>query len=293
MKNYTYITVLLFAIFILFCQQTIAQEKEKLSNHPENESLINLGNNMQSGKIHLTINEQAKGKSTLKTQEYQVCFYRTGEIINIWKSEEKAQKHKKILLKKDGNLSSLANSHYNILNVTDSMQYVYNGKTWYVIDHKNKTCEIDTVWCEVACSYPFLHPDFMIFSSMIPFYIQGWLKLSIEEGSIENIEKKGDTTILKIEREGISSKRGRNNRALYAEKYVWNEEKSVLLLHEKVLKNKKDGSERILIMEEMKLLDAYLNDEKYANPELYNGLNYAKSYRISYAKYSKKKHKTM
>lgn len=226
-----------------------------------------------------------KGNPSISTKEYQVLFYRTGEIINIWKSEEKAQEHKEILLKSDSNLEHLANSHYNILNITDSMQYVYNGETWCIIDHKNKKCEIDTAWCKVACSLPFLYPDLFIYSEMFTFYIQGWLKFVFDRG-IENIEKRGDTTFL--ERESNWPIKGRNKYALYAEVYVWNVEKSVFLLHKKVLKDEKDASRKTIIMEEMKLLDAYLNDEKYANPELYDGLNYAKSYKITYKKYPKK-----
>ena len=292
MKTLKQICLILFFVSTIFSQKAIAQEKEKIYEHPEVQSLIALGRAIQSGKVHLIVNEQIKGNPSITTKEYQVLFYRTGEIINIWKSEEKAEERKNFILKMDSNLNSLANSHYNILNLTDSMQYVYNGKIWCIIDHKNKTCEIDTAWCKVACSYPFLYPYFLASSEMFPFYIQGWLKLSFEKGSIENIEKKGDTTILKIERDGISPKRGRNNRVLYAEQYVWNVEKSVLLLHKKVLKDEKDGSKKTVIMEEIKLLDAYLNDAKYANPELYDGLNYAKSYKITYTKYPKGKFKS-
>lgn len=282
--------ILLFgSAFFLFSQKAIAQEKEKISKHPEVQSLIALGNTIQSGEVHLIANEQIKGSPSISTKNYQVLFYRTGEIINIWKSEEKSQEHKNFILEMDSNLNSLANSHYNILNLTDSMQYVYNGKIWWIIDHKNKTCQVDTSWCKVACSFPFLYPQFLAFSEMFPFYIQGWLKLSFEEARIENIEKKGDTTILKIVREGVSPKGVKSKSVLYAEQYVWDKEKSVLLHHIKVLKDEKGIAKNTLIVEEMKLLDANLNDEKYANPELYNGLNYAKSYKTTYTKYPKRK----
>ena len=59
---------------------------------PNVQSLIALARAIQSGKVHLIVNEQIKGILNNHKKEYQVLFYRTGEIINIWKSEEKSRR---------------------------------------------------------------------------------------------------------------------------------------------------------------------------------------------------------
>lgn len=270
MKKYTYITILLFTIFILFCQQTTAQEREKLSNHPEIQSLIALSKTIESGEIHLQVNKYKKGKADIETKEYKMTFYKTENLKDM---------------------PLIANTYYNLLNVTDSIQYVYNGEMLCEINHKKKSCNVDTSSKIMTDPVSLFYPSLFI-GEMASFYVNQFLNFSWAT-SVEDVQKTGDVTLVKLETY-CNPKKSKDpcpekwEREICTEEYEWNTSESTLLRYSKTAKDDENYSSKTAVKTETVLTTASLNKEEYADALLYNGLNYAKSYRISYAKCPKK-----
>jgi len=251
---------LIFGLLVVSFGKIVAQEQERVVDNPEIQKLLALSETIQSGKISFVVNEKRKGKkgkSVTDLKEYKVTFFKTGKMINFY----------------------YVDFQYNLLNVTDSMQYVYNGKTWYIIDHKKKICEIDTIYCKVTCLYPFIYP-IVLLNEMLSFYIRNdWILFPRNE-FIEEMRKTGDTTFVKLETSCLSPDGKKGKKVLFTKEYEWNINKSTLLRYCKAVKDDSGYSPKTVIKTETLLTDASLNNEKYADAELYNGLNYAKSYKI-------------
>jgi len=263
--------ILIIAIaFVVFTGNIAAQEQERVVDNSEIQMFLELSENIQSGEISFVVNEVQKGKSTVKTKEYKAIFFKTGEINYSY--------YPYLIF------------HYNLLDVTDSIQYIYNGKIWYIIDHKKKICDIDTNYCKIACEYPFIYPIVLV-NELLCFYIRDDLRGSfLRATTIEEVQKTDNTTFVKIETSRLSPNDGRKNKeVLFTEAYEWNISKSILLRYSKAVKDDKGYSPKTVIKTETLLTDASLNDEKYADAALYNGLNYAESYKIKHGDYKKKR----
>ena len=254
--------------FIIFTEKIIAQEQERVVDDMEIQSLLALSESIQSGEIGLIVNQQRKGKSAIETEEYKIIFSKI----------DKDNKYFEV------------NFNYNILSLKDSMQYIYNGEMRYIIDHKKKICNIDTVWHNLDCSYSYIFPPVVLANEMFCFYarknlLEGTFLCAV---TITEIQKTENTTFVKIETNRISpdhriNKKGK--KVLWTEEYEWNTNKLALLRHSETVKDDTDYSRKTIVKTETLLTDASLNDEKYADSELYNGLNYAKSYKIVYSKW--------
>ena len=247
--------------FILFMNQVIAQKQEKVFYNSEIQKLLELSENVQSGEISFVVNEERKGELPIETNEYQMSFFKTGKFLR---------------------LMLIYDIRYNLLNITDSMQYVYNGKAWYVIDHKNKTCTIDTSYYSTSASQvPLALTQLrcIVNNELFNFYNGGHFMGSLlSAAAIEEIQKNGDITFLKIETKDYKE-------VLFTEEYEWDTSKSLLLRHSKTVKDDNACSEKNIVKTETRLINASLNDEKHKDAALYNGLHFAKSYKIEYRDY--------
>ena len=239
------IYLLLIFGFIFSTGKIIAQEQEKAVDNPSVQSFLALSETIQSGEIHFVVNEQWKGKSTLKTEEYKIIFNKTGAINKYHEVE----------------------FNYNILSVKDSIQYVYNGMTWCIIDHKKKTNE------------------------MFSFYARQNLRgsfLNVE--AITNIQRTDNSIFLETESNyyfSFNSKKDKKVLYAYTKEYEWDADKSILFRYNRTLKDGITYPRRTVLKQETLLTDAFLNEGKYTDSQLYNGLNYAQSYKVKYLKIKK------
>jgi hypothetical protein len=250
--------ILVFGL-VFSAEKTIAQEQKRVVDNPEVQSLLALSETIQSGEIIVQVNKQRKGKSAVETEKYKMTFYKTGKSIDV----------------------PMADFHYNLLNLTDSIQYIYNGNVWYIIDHKKKICEIDTIWRKVSL-VPLAYP-ILFLGEMSSFYANQFLEGTFLWATIiENIRKTENTTFLKVETNRISPDRKNDNKVLFSEEFEWDANK--LLRHSVSVKDDAGYSRKTVVKTETLLTNASLNDKKHANVELYNGLNYAKLYKIKYSK---------
>ncbi len=55
-------------------EKTIAQESMGVAANTDVQSLLAMSKTIQSGEIHIAVNEQWKGKSTMETEEYKITF---------------------------------------------------------------------------------------------------------------------------------------------------------------------------------------------------------------------------
>ena len=245
-------------VFILFVDKTIAQKQEIVFYDPEIQKLLGLSESVQSGEISFVVNEEKKGELAVETNEYQVRFFKTGIFLR---------------------LMLIYDIHYNLLNIKDSMQYVYNGKAWYIIDHKNKICTIDTNYYYTNASQTPLalaRLQCILDNNLFNFYRGGDLMGPLLSAvTIEEMQKNGNMTFLKIETKDYKE-------VLFTEEYEWDTSKSLLLRHSKTVKDDNACSEKDIVKTETRLINASINDEKYRDADLYNGLNFAKSYKIEY-----------
>lgn len=249
--------------FIISTGKIVAQEQEVTIDNAEVQSLLALSETIQSGEIHFIVNEQWKGKSRLKTEEYKVIFFKTGEINKYHEVE----------------------FNYNIMSIKDSIQYIYNGETWCIIDHKKKKCEIDTNWCEIACSFPLIFPVALV-NEMFSFYVKQNLRGSFLNAiAITDIQKTGNSTFLETMANYYFSPNLKNGKKVlytYTNEYEWDVNKSILFRCNKILKDDKTYPRRTIIKQETLLVDASLNDKKYSDSQIYNGMNYVQSYKVKY-----------
>ena len=236
-------------------------QKEAVKN-PEIQMLLTSRESIRSGELRFVINQEMKGKSAIETKEYKMSFCKTGKIV----------------------LFHINDIQYNLLNVTDFMQYVYDGKTWYIINHKKKTCEIDTNYCKISCIFPLMYP-IVLHNEMLCFYVRDiWMSFLFSSNlKIEEMQKRENTTFVRIETSRLSPERRNDNKVLFTEEYEWDVNKSILLRYNEAVKDDAGYSRETVVKTETLLIDASLNDEKYVNADLYNGLNYAKSYKIKYS----------
>ncbi len=241
-------------------EKTIAQESMGVAANTDVQSLLAMSKTIQSGEIHIAVNEQWKGKSTMETEEYKITFYKTGKINKYHEVE----------------------FYYNILNVTDSMRYVFNGETWYIINHKKKTYEIDTNWCEISCSFPLIFP-IVLTDNMLSFYVRQNLRGAfLNAAEILDIQKTDTSVFLKTKTFHyfpINARKSQKLLYVYTDEYEWNVNTSLLFRYGRILQDDKSYPRRTIIKHETILLDASLNDEKYTNAQLYNGLDYIQSYK--------------
>ena len=260
------ISLILALVLIFSTGKIIAQEQERTIDNPEVQSLLALSDSIQSGEIGLLINRYRKDKSIAEIKEYKVIFYKTGKFNPF---EVKF--------------------NYNILNVRDSMQYIFDGQTYYIIDHKNKICHIDTVACvdtatgiKSTCPY-FLYPTRVFFNKMFCFYAQEKLRGLFIGAAIIDMQKIENTRFLKIERNSIAPGGSKKNKkTLWVHELEWDINKSTLFRYCEYVKDDTKYSKKTIVKRETFLTEASLNDEKYADAALYNGLNYAKSYKVIY-----------
>ncbi len=172
--------------------------------------------------------------------------------------------------------------HYNLLNTTDSMQYIYNGEAWYTIDHKNKTCIIDTSYYYTTSSpapLPLANLWCILQDDLFSFYSGGHLLISLARATVsKEIQRNGSITLVEME----TSDSLNDKEVLFTEEYEWDTSKSLLLRHSKTVKDDSACSEKDIVKTETRLINVSLNDEKYRDSALYNGLNFAKSYKIEY-----------
>lgn len=258
----TYLIVAL--VFIISTEKTVAQERKRVVDNSEIQNLLALSKTVQSGEISFVVNQKRKGKQAVEKEEYKVIFSKTGKINQYFEVEY----------------------NYNLLSVTDSMQYIYDGKTWYVINHKKKICDIDTNYCKVTCNYPYIYP-IVLLNKLLTFYSRELLGgIFLHAVTIEEVQKRENITFLKLET-SYQPKKGKKE--LFTEEYEWDASKSTLFRYAETLKDESGYPQRKVVKTETLLTDASLNEEKYSDAELYNGLNYAKSYKITYSDYKKRR----
>lgn len=257
--------------FIFFTGKILAQEQEKAIDNPSVQSLFSLSESIQSGEIGLLINiyYHRKGKSAIETKEYKVIFSKTGEI------------RKPILME----------FNYNILNMKDSIQYVFNGKTWYIINHKKKICTIDTTaynredYC-LYCFFPpyvYFNPSDVLCNKMFSFYASNNLRgLFTKAVVLADTQKTENIRFLKIEK---TYGRKTNKPVSWIIEFEWDINKSTLFRCNETVKDDVEYSKKTIVKRETFLTAASLNDEKHLDTELYNGLNYAKSYKVRYRQF--------
>jgi len=267
-KNMKRIYLALTFGFIFSIGKILAQER--VVDNSEVQSLLMLSQSIQSGEISLLINSHRKGKSEIETKEYKVIFSKTGKI----------GKHSQIEF------------NYNILSIKDSMQYIYNGQTWCIINHKKKICTMDTAVYKKRCvclpvpPYDFTSPDFdVLCNEMFRFYASGNLRSLFLEKAIVIVDtqKTENTKFLKAERNYfVHNGRKANKPISWISEFEWDINKSTLLRCSKIVTDYAKYSKKTIEKREAFLTSASLNQEKYADVELYNGLNYAKSYKVRY-----------
>lgn len=248
-------------MFIIFANKIGAQPQTRTLNNPEIQILFDINKSIQSGEVSVVVEKERKGELAIETKEYQISFFKTGNFLRLMSIDE---------------------IFYNLLNTTDSMQYVYNGKAWYVIDHKNKTCIIDTNSSCTSTSpapLPLAQLWCILDNDLFHFYGGGHSLISLARATaIEDVHKNGNITLVKME---ISdSKKGKE--VLFAEEYEWDTSKSLLLRHSKTVKNNSACLEKDIVKTETRLINASLNDKKYMDTALYDGFNFAKLYKIEY-----------
>jgi len=265
------IHLILALTFIISAGKIAAQENGTTSakNHPQIQTLFALSDTILSGEIHFVINHHKKEESAIETTEYKMTFSKR---------------------KKTGCYLCDFNFWYNLLNVTDSLQYVYNGKKWFIIDHKKKLCIVDSDYQKIADWQPFSYPSALFFNEMIRFYTGRYLDLSFLSTTVKDVQKTGDRTLVRLENEfpvdALMYCYCCNKKQLYIEEYEWDAGKFLLLRHSQ---EAKDCPQKAVIKVETLLMDASLNDEKYRDAELYDGLNYAQSYKIKIQSYKVKR----
>lgn len=165
---------------------------------------------------------------------------------------------------------------YNILSLCDSMQYIYNHRTWFVINHKRKTYELesDSSWCRISCLFPYLWPEVMS-NLMIGYYVRSNSFFSSEK----NIGIEGDRLVVTdrdCQTETLGGKVKANT--CFDRYYEWN--KNTYLLgkcKQRIWEVKRRGAIKVLSDHESILLDANLNQKEYADSHLYDGANYVSS----------------
>lgn len=252
MKRVFFICCNLFIVSVLFAQNTKTENIE-INNI---EYFTSLNKNIQCGKIHIQVNDLNNKKSL--SNEYQIFF-----------------------CKKNADKFGQREFLYNILSLKDSMQYVYNQNTWYVVNHRKKTYELETdsSWCKISCLFPYLWPEILI-DLMNSYYLQE--KTDINEQELVSIEENDTSFSLKQEISNYSE----NHIYMTTKIYVW--DKNTLLLSKskrQISKFKDKGKYQVISNKETSLIGASLNKDEYLDSRLYDGKNYIN---INY-KESKKK----
>ena len=258
--------------FVFFTGKILAQEQERVIDNIEVQSLLALSESIQSGEIGLLINYHRKGKPAIETKEYNVFFSKTGKFNKLYQVE----------------------FNYNILDIKDSMQYVFNGQTWYIINHKKRTCLIDTATSKedgILPPYVYFKPLTVLFNGMFSFYAKDFLGNGFYNAvAITDIQKIENLRLLKIEVNSIAPGSSKiNEKVLWIKEFEWDINKSLLFRYCKAVKDDSGYSKKTVVKTETLLTNASLNDEKFTDSSLYNGLNFATSYKIKYIDYKNKR----
>jgi len=283
-------------VFVLSTGKIVAQEQERVIDSSEIEMFLALSKTIRSGEITFVVNDERKDKSVARSNEYKITFFKTGELIDI----------DKVVFR------------YNLLDVADSMQYIYDGEIFYVINHKKKTYSIDIMLYDYSAGkdytidperktcgsigykryiFPFIYPPELV-NELFWFYIrEDWRGAFYRIENIKEMQKRGSSTVVTMETSRVSPDWYPNwgddflpdwenaNYVLFTEEYEWDISKSLLLRYSSTVKDDSGYSQKTIVKTETLLIDASLNNEKHLDTALYNGLNHAKSYKIKCSDY--------
>ena len=256
---------LIVALVIIFSTEKIVAQEQGVIDFAEVETFLTLSHFIRSGEIHFVVNVESKGYSAVKTKEYKITFFKTGELLDL----------------------DMTVYYYNLLDITNSLQYVYNGKIWYKIDHKKETYSIDTVDYKIDIT-PYIHPNGLM-DELFWFYTrENWPGyFHYYDKQIKKMQKTRNRTVVTMEKTRFSPNCNieKENEVQYIMEWEWDISKSLLYRFSRVLKDDKGYSKGTITKIEMFLINASLNDEKYKDSALYDGSNYVKSYSIENSVY--------
>ncbi len=224
--------------------QNTALQKERTNNF---DHYITLNQAVHSGIMKIQVIDSTKTNVT--KQDYQIIFSKA-KTDRPYESE----------------------FQYNILSLTDSVQYIYNHRTWYVINHKKKTytVENESSWSKSSCIIPYFWPDILL-NLMCSYYLHQQNPLT-DNQEILLAQKEGTAFTLKT-RSGYPIKK---NTVFFTKTYVWNTTGNGLLskCRQQIMESGKNGKTKVVSNYESHLTDVSFNTGQYSDTSWFEGNRY-------------------
>ena len=212
------------------------------------EHYTSLNKNILSGEIHIKVNDMMRKNHSA---QYQILFCKVTSI-----------KHLEPIVQ------------YNILSIKDSIQYIFNQHTWFVINHKKKTYSVENKesWCKISCLFPYLWPEILL-DNMSSYYLQE--KLFVTKHEILSADE--TPAVFSLIRQICFP--AHQNITRITQTYIWDKETSLLSKSRmQIMEYKRKDISKVISDKETTLLKASFNKEEYSNFNLYDGAHYIQTW---------------
>lgn len=243
-------------VFICVCLSTkiYAQGDLEYMEYKESKlSFLKLNDSIETGKIVFSLENQRKGSKPTEKNIFTLLFSKENDYIKF--------------------------------NLTDSLnqrQYVCNGHILYSIDHQKKRYGTRIVLSKRnSKSSPLFFPQNTFFDYFIRDEIIKHLPKPIDNKQIsvnhDTIRANG-----KMKVPGLHLKNSKDTLPNLTDanvEIIFESETMILKSYRKILIDKKSFKKGTILQSEYILLSAKINDEKYAQPQYYEGLYYARNYK--------------
>jgi len=175
---------------------------------------------------------------------------------------------------------------FNITDSSNLKQYIYNGYTLYTIDHKKKKYGV-----EIASQKQKRRINtssiIILKNLFVDYYITNDVRKHLpKQITYKQLSTNNDTIELSgmMKVSGFHVKNTKDSLALTTEadvKIVFEPENGILQSYQKDLRDKKTLKKGTILMSEYTLLSFTINETRYTLPQYYEGLFYAKGYKLA------------
>lgn len=219
-------------------------------------SLPSLNDSIKTGKIDFCLENQRKKSKTIDKYMFTLIFSKDENGIN-----------------------------FNFIDSLKQIQYVCNGDTLYIIDHKKSKYGNTKAYNKPMRSFFALTMNTPLNNAFLDYYLGSSMRKHLPK-PIENkqVSVNNDTINLtgKMKIRWNHVKNTKDSLAAITDvnvEIIFESETMILKSYRKILTDKKSFKKGTILQSEYRLLSAKMNDEKFSQPQYYEVLYYARGYK--------------